>query len=238
MKKIFLFILLLALIVYKYSIIDSEKKQTSKQLIPKNLQGFTSEEIKGIYYYLCVERWNTGASTGTRDFTDFNKVAEELNIKVSILKEIEEYYEYGVLPALDESIKNRFKDHRHLVMDYYSSIEPTAYCGLNTLIGSIVVYGQKRNTDFKKEATTIAENLIQELPGWVTGYKLTFTTYKDENLETEGEVDIGFLWKKGSEIKILNSSRGLYGYEDPEYNNNWHTAEWNDLKKIDYPNLD
>lgn len=214
-----------------------EKKTIKIPAIPFELKDFNMNEIQNIYYYLCVDRWNNNGDIGKRFGTDYSKVAEELNIPVSKLKEIDSYYHYEVEPILRELINKNFENNPNFKTDYYSSLEPTAYCGIHTLMGNVVIFGQKDKTNFKEEATKIAENIIPNLPEWVSGFKLNFTTYKDEILKTEGNVDIGFLWKRGGEIKIMKSSLGLYGYTKPEQNDEWITDEWNNQKKIDYPKI-
>lgn len=238
MKKITLIILILTLgISCKES--KSESKQNDKEIpkIPAELSEFTMEQIQSIHQYINVDRWNNNGDIGLRIGTNYNELAEKLNIPVSKLKEIDSYYHYDVIKVLDERIKSEFKSHKNFEPDYYGSVESTAYCGINTLRGNIVVYGQKSSTDFKAEAKKIAENLVNEIPDWITGYKLNFTRYEDPNLETRGNVDIGFLWRKGENIRIMKSSRGLYGYERPETNTFWHNREWNDQQTIPYPNL-
>ncbi|MDN3594325.1 hypothetical protein [Zunongwangia endophytica] len=238
MRKLILIVLILTLgISCKESKSESDKKQNEVPEIPAELNGFSMEQIKNIHQYMNVDRWNNGGDIGTRMGTDYNKLAEKLNIPISKLKEIDSYYHYDVIKILDKKIKSQFENHKNFEPDYYGSIESTAYCGINTLRGNIVVYGQKNIANFKAEAEKIANELISEIPDWITGYKLNFTRYEDPNLETKGNVDIGFLWRKGEELKVMKSSRGLYGYKRPETNTFWHNREWNNESTIPNPNL-
>ncbi|HEY1193402.1 hypothetical protein [Flavobacterium sp.] len=238
MKKILLFILIIiSCISCKNSQNDSSQIENEIPQIPTQISEFNMDQIKQIHQYINVDRWNNNGAIGMRFGTNYNELAEKLNIPVSKLKEIDVYYHYEVLKILDKKIKFQFENHKNFKPDYYCSVESTAFCGINTLRGNILVYGQKNTTDFKLESEKIAKALINEIPDWITGYKLNFTRYKDPNLETEGDVDIGFLWIKGQDIQIMKSSTGLYGYEKPESNTFWHNAEWNNKKKIPYPNL-
>ncbi|KQB38107.1 hypothetical protein RCH33_2452 [Flavobacterium daejeonense] len=243
MKKSILFILIILLGIScknsqtESNQIDSNQTENEIPQIPIELSEFNIDQIKKIHQYMNVDRWNNNGNISMRMGTDYNKLAEKLNIPVSKLKEIDNYYNREVLKILDKKIKSQFKNHKNFEPDYYNSVESTAYCGINTLRGNIVVYGRKDTTDFKAEAEKIAKELIGEIPDWITGYKLNFTRYEDPNLETKGDIDIGFLWVKGQDIQIMKSSTGLYGYEKPESNTFWHTCEWNNQRKIPYPNL-
>ena len=233
MKQITIIFLILTLgISCKNSKSESEQNSSKIPQIPTELSEFTMKNIQNIQQYINVYRLNNGVGIGIRT-TDYNKLAEELNIPVSKLKSIDKYY-YDVMGVLEKKIKTEFK-HKNFEFDYYHPLESTAYCGIHTLRGNIIVYVQKSKTDFKAEAEKIANELIPEIPDWITGYKLNFTRYEDPNLETKGDVDIGFLWRKGENIKVMKSSRGLYGYEKPETNIHWHNREWNDQQTILYP---
>ena len=201
----------------------------------KEIPEMTLDEISEIHYYLCVERWNSGGDIGMRWGTKYEEAAENLNISVSKLRAADNYYHYRLQRELTASIKNIYNGHANVVIDYYNPLLPTAYCGLNTLIGGITVYGQKKNSDFKEEAKNVAVAFASEMPEWVTGFKLHYTNYKDTILQTGGDVDIGFLWRRGEDIQIMHSSRGLYGSSIPTENRNWHGDDWNDLKVIEHP---
>ncbi|WP_310557680.1 hypothetical protein [Flavobacterium sp.] len=202
--------------------------------LPQSLSKFSMDEVKDIYFYLWVERWNNGGKLGTTG-PYYSQVAEQLNIPVSILKEIDLYYSESVEPILKEHTNKLFENYPNFKTDYYDSFGPSAYCGLNTLMGGIVIYGQKNKTNFTKEGLKIAEKLVLNLPEWYTGCKINTVAYKDTILETEGDINIGFLWQRGHKIKIMDSRTGTYGFEDPEQNYNWHTPGWNNQKRIDYP---
>ena len=201
----------------------------------KEIPDMTLDEITEIYQYLCIERWNTGGQIGMRWGTDYEKAAENLNIPVSKLKAADNYYNYQLLPELSNIIRIIDKNTPNISTDDYNPLTPTAYCGMNTIIGSIGVYGQKKNTNFKEEAKKIAVHFASELPEWVTGFKLHFTMYNDTILQTRGSVDIGFLWRAGGDIQVMNESLGTYGYQSPTENNHWHNNEWNNLKTIQHP---
>lgn len=202
----------------------------------KEIPEMTLGEISEIHQYLCIERWNSGGQIGMRWGTKYEEAAENLDIPVSKLKAADDYYHYRLLPELTKVIKKIYDGHPNVVIDYYNPLSPTAYCGLNTIIGGITVYGQKKNTDFKEEAKKVAIEFANQLPEWVTGFKLHYTMYKDTILQTEDEVDIGFLWRQGEDIQIMRATRGLYGYSRPTENRNWHNDEWNNLKAIQHPN--
>jgi hypothetical protein len=191
-----------------------------------------------IHQYINIDRWNYGGDIGKRYGTNYNEIAERLNIPVTKLEKIDNYYHYDVQPILDHEIKSEFKSHSNFRPDYYHSVIPTAYCGLNTVHGTIVVFGKRASKDFEKESEKIALSLIDELPDWITGYKLNIVTYKDTVLETSGELDIGFIWvRENNQLHIMKSSQGTYGYDKPEFNTHWHNEEWNEQKKIPYPEI-
>jgi uncharacterized protein YaiE (UPF0345 family) len=76
---------------------------------------------------------------------------------------------------------------------------------------------------------------MKDLPAWVTGVKLNYSTYKDSVLETSGAIGVGFLWKKGQNIQKLKASTSLYGYRNPAENDFWINDEWNNRKLISHP---
>lgn len=237
-------ITVLVLLIFNYGCSNSERQleEDKNQGIPQppiELQGFSMEQIEQIHQYLNVDRWNNGGDIGKRNGTNYTRIAEGLNIPLSKLEAIDKYYHYDIHPVLEKEMKELFGAHENLRLDYYHAVEATAYCGVNTVKGSITVYGQKAKDNFADNAEKIAVELVQDLPEWVTGYKLNYVTYKDSLLETEGKVDVGFLWVRGNgTVQKRKSSDGLYGYYPPEVNRFWHTREWNDLKKIDYPEVD
>jgi hypothetical protein len=201
----------------------------------KEISEMSLSEISEIHHYLCIERWNSGGDIGMRQGTDYNSAAETLNIPVSKLEAADNYYHYQFLSKLTDAVKTIYKDHPNIVIDYYHPLTPTAYCGLNTIVGGITIYGQKKDIDFKEEAKSVAIEFVKELPEWVTGFKLHYTRYKDPVLQTEGNVDIGFLWRRGEDIQIMPAHTGTYGYSKPTENPNWPNDEWNNMKVIEHP---
>tara|TARA_R110001592_G_scaffold74948_1_gene227241 strand:+ start:30 stop:314 length:285 start_codon:yes stop_codon:yes gene_type:complete len=77
---------------------------------------------------------NNNGDIGMRMGTDYGKLAEKLNTPVSKLKAIDSYYNYSVLPILENKIKLKFENHKNFRPDHYHPIEPTAYCGINTFL--------------------------------------------------------------------------------------------------------
>jgi hypothetical protein len=206
---------------------DSEERNE----IPEMTLG----EISEIHHYLCIERWNTGGQIGMRWGTNYEDAAEDLNVPVSKLAAADNYYHYRLLPELTNVIREVYYRHPNIVIDHYSPLSPTAYCGMNTIIGGITVYGRKKTTDLREEAKKVAGEFANDLPDWVTGFKLHYTTYEDTTLQTQGDVNIGFLWRRGEDIQIMRAIRGTFGYRRPSENRNWHNDEWNDLKIIGHP---
>ena len=121
-------------------------------------------------------------------------------------------------------------------LDYYNPLVPTGYCGLYTLIAGIKVYGSKRDTNFESQAKSIVTQIAQNLPSWITGFKFHYTIYIDKTLETKGDIDLGFLWRKGDKILIMDASTRDYSYQDPPRNLNWNTNEWNNKKYVNHSN--
>src|ERR1035437_5041037 len=76
----------------------------AKELISQ----FSLVELENIYYYLCVERFNSG------NRPNYNKVAENINISTSKLKAIDNYYSEEIFPSLKEVIRNIYKNNPNL----------------------------------------------------------------------------------------------------------------------------
>ena len=229
MKK-FVVIILFQLIFFSCK---EKSESTSTEIeITEDLKEFTLDQIQTNYNYICIENWNTGKHVGRRSDNYFYKEAQELNIPTYKLDLIESFYENKINPNYILKAKDLYKNNKQIELDYYSAIEPTAFCGMTTLKAGIVIYGNQNNVDKKNEAKIVAEKLIKDIPDWISGVKLNTTRYKDTILGITEDIDIGFLWRKGEKMQEMKSSRELYGYRNPEKNYHWHNVEWNNEKIV------
>lgn len=200
------------------------------------ISDYSLDEISEIYHYLSVERWNLYGLNEPRETEYYKDAAETLNIPVSKLEAADRYYYYVMLSELDTAARKLCTKYSGIIPDYYSPIQSTAYCGLRTFIGSVQIYGHKSNSNLEAQSRKFAENFISALPEWVTGVKLYATWYKDTILETEGSVDVGFLWRRGEEIQTMRSSGTGYPGSIPTRCEQWGSDPWNNLKSLRHPN--
>lgn len=206
--------------------------------IPDEIKEFPIEKIIEIHKYLSIERWNDNGDIGMRNGTDYEKAAKLLNIPVSKLKAADTFYHYTVLKSMTNWSKSFFDTISEIEPSYYNSIRATAYNGIATFYGEIVLEGSSKETEIntKEKASEIAENLTNKLPDWITGYKLYWTTYKDTYLETVEDVDIAFLWIRGSNsIYTMDPQKSTYSGRNPIENDEWASSKWNNMEKVKHP---
>jgi hypothetical protein len=233
--------------MYKYLIIisiffltsckkkESEKEILNKELsIPENISEFSKPQIAKIYESICVDNWNTGNHLSRRSKDYYNNIARKYNINVQKIELIESFYNNEVIPFLTKKVKYYFAENKNLELDYYSPIYPTAYCGLNTIKGKLIVFGDEINS--VENSKKIAESLSKNLPDFASGYKLNQVIFKDTILGIEKELEIAFLFRKNDSIKIMKKSIGTYGFEESKMNTKWHTDEWNNEKEATVKN--
>ena len=226
----------------------SDKKPISKQIspptqktksisfppIPDEIKDFSFLKISEIYQYLSIERWNNKGDIGSRYGTNYEKAAEALEIPVSKLKAADCYIHYNVVDSSRLMLKLLFENNNNIKPDYYRPVDATAWCGLFTFLGEIIVFGQKKDSDLVSKANLIVTELKDQLPDYITGFKINRVQYKDTILETEGDLSIGYIWRRGDKIEQRNSSYGVYGIVFPEENTHWHTSNWNNQNRIQH----
>lgn len=203
--------------------------------IPVELKDYTLDEIGEIHQFINVDRWNRGGDIGMRFGTDYTKLATISRIPTSELKAIDDYYHYEVKPALEEKVKKQLSGSKSIMPDMYHPVQSTAYCGLNTFYGQILVKGDFTTDEVVNYSSRIAEQLTTLLPNWITGFKVTAVKYVNPVIETESYVGVGYVWKQGGEIKKMNEALGTRGYMSPQVNTFWETNEWYDQQEIPLP---
>jgi hypothetical protein len=201
----------------------------------KNITGLTLSQIQELHTYMNIQRWNSGGDISRRGGSDYEEAAEILQIPVSKIQGADTYYDSDLQPKLLELTKELYKNNPDITLDPYSPLVASAYCGINTIQASIVIYGKKDQQEMEAEALQKAEKFMEDLPAWVTGFKLFNSTYKDTVLETHGEIGCGFLWKKGESIQKRKEGSTGYGYRNPAENDFWCNNEWNNRKMIPHP---
>jgi hypothetical protein len=203
--------------------------------IPDEIKKYSFNNIEKIHQYVNIDRWNSGGDIGMRTGTNYEGLAASLRIPTSKVKAIDQFYNYEVIPALEEKIKRHLAGNPDYIIDMYHPIQPTAYCGINTFHGQIIVKGDFDDEEVKVRSEILAQRLKSTLPEWVTGFKITDIKFINPLLEIEKSVDIGYLWVRGNKLRIMKSGTGTYGYYSPEINRFWQTREWFDQKSIPIP---
>lgn len=195
--------------------------------IPSELSDYSVEQIITIDRYNTIALWDARSKMGYMDSNAHMQlraeVAKELNIPLSKIR------------LAGEHVRNMRKAYQKMISDEYKSndnmheeiwVRSTAYGGPFTLDLIITLYGNEDSTDFKSEAKIFIDDLILDLPEWVTGFITRPIYHRDPYLETGGRLDLKFIWKRGQEPRMV--------YEDIPLLDN----DWNYGMPYQYPDLE
>lgn len=213
---------------------EMHSKFTDDNKLYKNMAGLSLAQMAEIHTYCNIERWNQGINNDRDHQEIYESAAKALNIPSSRLADADQYFIYHILHPLDTVVHQLYGKMPGIKPDAYNALDASAFCGLYTISTELIVYDGADEKAIKEAAAAQANSFIADLPEWVTGVKFTGITRKDTVLQTSDEIDAGFIWKRGGDLREMKASRG-FGLDPAAKSNFWDNPEWNERKTIQHP---
>jgi len=186
-----------------------------------------------IHRYLDVSRFNGRGDQGMRTGTNYQGVAEQLNIHVDILKDADDYVHYHRLKYLAAAVEELLAPDPELEGDEYHPMIETAFLGTYTVQADIAISGCSGDKGLQEQAIKAGNRLAALVRPVAAGFKVGRVRYECERLGTRGRLDFGLMWISATgEMRVMPPCEGLRGTETARETTHWCDRAWNDSKRV------